>query len=83
MHLLHYGKTNTALPMEFIDVFFFIFLVNVAIVAIMVWIIIIVSISVLLHLHSLLSVELNSERTVASHLHEEKAAATISMLSRI
>ena len=80
MHLVQYVKTHTALSMEFIAGFFFTFLINVAFVAIMVWIIL-ANISVLLHLHSLLSVELNSERSTTP-LQEEKAA-TISMLSRI
>ena len=76
MHLLQYVKTHTALSMEFI-VGFFIILVNVAFVAIMVWIIL-ASASVLLHLHlSLIA------KGVAPPLREEKAAATISVLSRI
>ena len=65
MHLLQYVKAHTALPMEFIAVSFFNFLVNVAFVAIIVWIIMAI-ISVLLHLDSLVSVELNSERSSTS-----------------
>ena len=65
MHLIQHVKTHTALPMGFIAVSFFIFLVNVAFVAIMVWIIMAI-ISVLLHLDSLVSVELNSERSSTS-----------------
>ena len=64
MHLLRYVKIYTALSMEFI-VGFFPFFSKRCICGFMVWIIL-ASISVLRHLHSLLSVELNRERSSTS-----------------